>query len=442
MKTRTDSTLASHGRCAALLALFLLALGPAVLSAQDNSAQNNQVDTHELLNRLKTLEDRVRSLEAELAAVKASSAEPAPAETAQAVPPAAPAPAAAVPSGAAGAGGPSGSLPIYTSTSSLSKIFNPDISLIGDFIGAAGRDPMDRTPALEFHEAELGLQAIIDPFARGDIFLSFGPEGVEVEEAYATFTALPAGFLVKAGKMRSNFGKVNTLHIHNLPWIDRPLVTDNLIGGEEGISDAGVAVSHLIPAPGNLFLEATAEVYRGDSPGVFTSSRRSDAAVVGHLKSYYDLTDETNIEVGGSYARGHGEFGTDSINRLFGLDATLRWKPLRRSVYKSFIARTEYAWSRRDDPLNGPQRSFGYFGSLEYQLSRRWFLGGRYDWSERATDASLHDSGGSVLFTFWPSEFSSLRLQLRRTRFAEGVTGTEALFQLLFVLGAHGAHPF
>jgi len=409
-----------------------------------------ETDPEELLLRLKALEERVRSLEAELHTVRAASAQqeatpkppeqpPAPAAQGSAV---AAGPAAGVPSGAAGAGGPSGQLPLYGGASSMTKVFNPDISLIGDFVGVAGRDPMDRSPALELHEAELGLQAIIDPFARGDVFLSFGPEGVEVEEAYVTFTSLPAGFLVKGGKLRSNFGKVNTLHTHNLPWIDRPLMTDNLVGGEEGISDAGVSISHLIPAPGNLFLEATAEVYRGESEGVFASSGRSDASVVGHLKSYYDLTDQTNIEIGGSFARGHSEFGSEFINRLFGLDATLRWKPLRRSVYRSLIARSEYAWSRRDDPFAGPQRSFGYYGSLEYQLSRRWFLGGRYDWSERAEDAALHDSGGSILFTFWPSEFSSFRTQLRRTRYAEGNTGTEALFQLLFNLGAHGAHPF
>ena len=441
METRAGFISCRRGRCAALLVLFAVALGPGSASAEVNS--------QELLDRLKALEERVHSLEAALVTLRAASAEgsqePAPEET---VPPAGPrpavaaAPAAGVPAGAAGAGGPSGQLPLYGGASSMTKVFNPDIGLIGDFVSVAGHDPMDRLPAFELHEAELSLQAIIDPFARGDIFLSFGPEGVEIEEAYITFTSLPAGFLVKGGKLRSNFGKVNTLHTHRLPWIDRPLMTESLVGGEEGISDAGFSVSHLLPAPGNLFLEATAEIYRGESEGIFESSRRSDASVVGHLKSYYDLTEQTNIEIGGSYARGHNEFGSDSITRLFGLDTTLRWKPLRRSVYKSFIARSEFAWSRRDDPLASPQRSFGYFGSLDYQLSRRLFLGGRYDWSERAADASLHDSGGSILLTFWPSEFSSVRTQLRRTRYAEGNTGLEALFQLLFNLGAHGAHPF
>ena len=64
--------------------------------------------------------------------------------------------------------------------------------------------------------------------------------------------------------MRAAFGKVNTLHNHVLPWTDRPLVTQNLVGGEDGIADAGISVARLIPNPW-IFLEATGQVFRGDS---------------------------------------------------------------------------------------------------------------------------------------------------------------------------------
>ena len=64
--------------------------------------------------------------------------------------------------------------------------------------------------------------------------------------------------------MRAAFGKVNSLHNHVLPWADRPLVINNLVGGEDGIDDAGVSVAHLIPNPW-IFLEATGQVFRGDS---------------------------------------------------------------------------------------------------------------------------------------------------------------------------------
>ena len=126
------------------------------------------------------------------------------------------------------------------------------------------------------HESEASFQAIVDPYARADFFIAFGEEGVDLEEGFITFPALPGGLLTKVGKMRAAFGKVNTLHNHVLPWTDRPLVIDNLVGGEEGIGDAGISVARLIPNPW-LFLEATGQVFRGDS-GDSCSSDRASAA--------------------------------------------------------------------------------------------------------------------------------------------------------------------
>ena len=52
------------------------------------------------------------------------------------------------------------------------------------------------------------------------------------------------------------------------------------------------------------------------------------------------------------------------------------------------------------------------------------------------------DKGGSLLLTFWPSEFSQIRGQYRHTRYGEGIKANEFLFQFLFSIGAHGAHTF
>ena len=74
-------------------------------------------------------------------------------------------------------------------------------------------------------------------------------KGVDLEEGFITFPAIPGGLLVKVGKMRAAFGKVNALHSHAIPWTDRPLVINNLTGGEEGIADAGVSAARLISNP-------------------------------------------------------------------------------------------------------------------------------------------------------------------------------------------------
>jgi len=105
------------------------------------------------------------------------------------------------------------------------------------------------------------------------------------------------------------------------------------------------------------------------------------------------------------------------------------------------VGRSEVIWSRRGQP-NGVQNALGYYISGDYQFARRWFAGIRYDRSNRADDALLTDKGQSAVLTYWPSEFSQLRGQYRRTQYATGPTANEFLMQLQFSIGAHGAHPF
>ncbi len=388
--------------------------------------------------RIKALEERIIALEGQVRVLKSQQVAQAAAPAAAPVAPAPSAPAPTVQVEAAPSAGP---LPVYGGASAAAKALNPDISAIGDFIATGGGNSIRPSPALQMHESELGLQAIIDPYARGDFFLSFGESGVNLEEGYITFTALPAGFVARAGKMRSAFGKVNTMHNHVLPWVDRPLVSENLVGGEDGINDAGFSIERILPAPKGIFLQATGQVFRGDSDEVFKSFRKSDVSTVAHLRGYRDITESTNLDLGLSYARGHNDLGSNFLTQLYGIDATVRWKPLRRAIYHSFIGRTELIWSQRQQlPLE--QRSFGFYTSGDYQLGRRWFIGGRYDWADRSRNGRFTDKGGSAVLTYWPSEFSQIRGQYRFTHYAEGLDANELLMQIQFSLGAHGAHPF
>jgi len=381
----------------------------------------------ELAELRREYSDRFASIEAQIEALRAATGEP----KSQAVPAAAssPPPVETPPSPA-----PTGLV------ASSSKVFNPDIAAIGNFVGAAGRSPGGGEPSLNMQEGEFSFQAVVDPYARADFFVTVGPEGAGLEEGTITFPTLPGGVLAKVGKMRDAFGKVDQLHAHTLPWVDRPFVTQNLTGGEDGLADSGISVARLIPNPW-LFLEATGQVYQGNSE-VFKAPNRSDLATVGHLRAYQDLGESTNIDLGGSIAYGHNGVTADTTTRLLGVDATLRWKPLRRSIYTHFLARGEVTWSRVVE-TGGALDAVGGYGYLEYQFARRWTAGLRYDNSEQALAPWLRDEGGSFILTFKPSEFSLVRAQYRRTTFA----GTdhpenELLFQFLFAIGAHGAHPF
>ncbi|MEP6593079.1 MAG: hypothetical protein ABJC51_05275 [Acidobacteriota bacterium] len=392
----------------------------------------------------------MRALQSELAALRAAGAPATPGPAPQLVLPPQAEPSASAPPAAVGADAPTAqNLPVYAGASS--KPFNPDIGIIGNFLSAGGvsrggSSALAPVPLMTLQESEASFQAVVDPYARADFFLALGEEGIEVEEGFITFPTAPGGLLIKVGKMRATFGRLNAFHNHTLPWTDRPLVMYNLLGGasddpDTGIKDAGVSVSRLIPV-GKLFLEATGEVFRGDSGTLFQSNRRQDFSTIGHLRAYTDLTEGSNLEMGASFARGHNDLGTGLTTRLYGADVTYRWKPLTRAIYRSFVGRSELMWSRRDQPM-GVAQAFGTFVSGDYQFARRWVAGGRFDSAERGREVNVRDRGWSAVLTFWPSEFSQLRSQYRRTRFGDRDEVAHELFlQVLFTIGAHGAHAF
>ena len=312
-----------------------------------------------------------------------------------------------------------------------SKVFNPDTSVIGNFLSKAGRKnpyefgPDNARAPFQLDEAEVAFEAFVDPYAKGKFFLSVTPEGIDVEEGYAQFVALPHDFTAKVGKMKAIFGKDNTWHTHVRPWADQPLVIHNFFG-DEGLNDSGVSVSKVINNPWNTFVEATGEVFNGDG----------DLLYNGHLKAFRDITENSNLELGTSYAR-HGHGG----DQFAGVDVTYRWKPLQRGLYQSLIARFEGIANDR----RGLDRNLkGFYTSLDYQFAQRWFTGVRIDSADRAVDFSqFRDRGASATLTFWPSEFSQLRGQLRRTHYGDvDRTFNELLLQLQFSIGAHGAHTF
>ncbi len=321
-----------------------------------------------------------------------------------------------------------------------STYFNPSVSVIGNYLAVGGHNRVEKLPNSSLRESELGLQAVVDPYARADFFLSFGEENVDVEEGFATFTALPASLLVKVGRMRSYFGKVNTLHLHVLPWPDEPLTVTNFLG-EDGWIGSGVSIAKLIPLPGDTFSEGTLQVFRADAPDLFNARSRGDLAYDGHYRVFRDLTEAVNLDLGLSYATGPNGVTTSSKTRLAGFDFTLRWKPLRTATYRSATIRGEFVHSRRDLEAGGVGAG-GWFLAGDYQLAKRWYLGARLEAAGHPDEASLTDRGQALIVTFWPSEFSQIRGEARRRAYAGGIAANELLLQLQFAIGAHGAHPF
>lgn len=232
-----------------------------------------------------------------------------------------------------------------------SNLLNPNISLIGDIRGNFGRDFEPDARAFQLHEAEIGIQAPIDPYARADAFIAISPEeGIDLEETYITFQTLPAGIQAKVGKFRSNFGKFNRVHLPETQFGDRPLVTQTYFG-EEGLAGVGISLSVMVPNRWvylNLDVEATSLPEEAPAFGLepppapggaaseeelITGGRRRDLMYLSRLGTFLDLGESANITLGGTYATGvYNEVGTLRTH-MQGIDVTLRWQPPRRAIY-------------------------------------------------------------------------------------------------------------
>jgi hypothetical protein len=325
-----------------------------------------------------------------------------------------------------------------------SNILNPNISLVGNLVGFAGGDRTLPDKAFDLSELELGIQAPIDPYARADAFIAFTAEGIDVEEGYVTWLALPASLSLKAGKFRSNLGKFNRTHPPETPFVDRPLAAERFFG-DEGLAAVGISASYLLPVPFYLNLDGEVTTNWDEAPlfGDVTESgelrsggRRRDLGYLARVSTYRDFSESTNLTVGASFARGVHDAAGELSSDVFAADATLRWKNPRRAIYRSAIWQTEAYFTRREEEP-GSQGAFGGFSYVEYQFQRRWRTGIRADYVEDPTE-----KGGLVYVTFWPSEFSALSAQGRLIRRADGRDDFAAFLKLTFNIGPHGAHPF
>lgn len=322
---------------------------------------------------------------------------------------------------------------------------NPEISAIGD-VRAVYRSPAERHFDFEFHEAEFAFKSIVDPYARADFFISMGQDPVdgefhvELEEAYLMSLALPFGLQAKGGQFRSTFGRMNPVHPHALPIIDLPGVYTNYLG-DEGLKDVGVSVSWLVPNPLDFYQELVVEFTGGppESPS-FMRSGGDRFLYLGHLKNFWDLTQNATFELGLTGAGGPNDSSGTTL--LGGLDITYKWKPLRTGRYSSFLLQAEAIVSRRDEPAGGRVDSWGAYLLSTVQLSERLFVTGRFDYSNLPSSSSYVERAYSGTLGWLATEFQKLELEVRQTSSNMYPSVSSITLRSVFVIGAHGAHAY
>lgn len=344
------------------------------------------------------------------------------------------------------------------SRSRQSGVLNPNISAIGNFFTSATENHAVAKPVnLGLSEAELAFQAYVDPYARADFYLAFhnesedpffGPDSeaaasgdytAELEEAYLTTLSLPFRLQAKAGKFRANFGRINQVHPHALNYIDMPRMYVNYLGGE-GISDKGLAINWLIPNPFGFYQELSFEITSGALQGPSFEGGSKDLLYLGHLRNFFDLNDNTTLELGFSGIQGPNDANGHQTT-IGGSDLTLIWRPVRYNRYKSFEWTTEGLVSKRRMPGESVT-SYALYSFMRYQVRQRWFIGARYDYSEFPENNKVNEAAYSSVLSFFATEFQKIDLQYQYGVPAEGKNFNRVLLRVVFVIGAHGAHKY
>jgi hypothetical protein len=321
---------------------------------------------------------------------------------------------------------------------------NPDISAIGDF-RAAYTSEGKRNVELYFNQLEMQVTSVVDPYARANFLFSFGKDSINgdfsagLEEATLTSLDLPYQLQATVGKFKPHFTKVNTLHPHAFSFVDFPIMLERFFS-DEGLFMEGLSASWLIPNPYDFYQELDVEVGRSETNHALVQGDGNDLTYVGHLKNFFELTDNATLEVGVS-----GLSGVNSqqlATTMGALDLTYKWKPVQFNTDQSFTWQTEALLSNARLSASQTIQSYGAYSFIEYQVQKRSFVGGRYDYSALPASKSMEDRSVSLLFRFQPTEFQILALEFTHTNRSYGADINQVVLRSIFAIGTHGAHAY
>lgn len=359
----------------------------------------------------------------------------------------------------------------------------PDPEIEGLEQGA--HDPRQRGFTLQ--QAELSLAGAVDPYVRGEAFIVGTTDGVELEEAFLTSTALPWGLQLEAGTFFTEFGINNAQHPHQWAWVDQPVINSRMFGGE-ALRGPGFRLGWLTPLP--WFSEVHIGM-QNPNEGEFTSSFIGDEPVgdrpqvkqnvdnLGDLLyltrwvNSWDLDDSLTTRIGVSGLFGPNGTGNSARTYIYGADMLWRWQPpkhfrgwpfvawqtelMKRDFYADrFVASTgvEGGGEEEDDLSSAILRDWGFYTQALWGVRRPWALGVRYEYAS-GSGTSLSDGRNqdalrddrhrlSPLVVWQPTEFTRFRLQYNfdRARFLEEDDAHSFWFSMEILYGSHMAHPF
>ena len=313
-----------------------------------------------------------------------------------------------------------------------------DVSVVLDFtfLRTDDRRADDRSK-FDLRELEVGFQGWLTDKVRVDLFLTKpSDEEFEIEEGYFTLR-LPHQFMVKAGKYRLDFGKLNTTHETARPFVDLPLPLLNFLG-EEQLNDSGVTVGRLIPNPWGHEIGLSITASSADNDVSFNARSSSDPLLSARLYDLMPLGSSSDLEIGLNMATGANDERGGDRTTLALFDLTYRYRPDYATGYDypaRFMWQTEAIINARQGDT-GTTNSFGIYSLLDYQFRPAWHAGLRYDYSQ-FPDSTRSDQSVSAILTWFYSRHSKFRLQYQYLDPATGRRDHRVWLQAVLILGDH-----
>jgi len=321
---------------------------------------------------------------------------------------------------------------------------NPEISLVGDALSVytANREH-DPEPGFGYRVFGVHLQSTLDPFSLAKAAVELTPEGVELAEAYLTWTSPLPRTSLTFGKFRQQFGVINRWHEHALDQIFLPLPLQTYMG-EEGLVGTGVSGHIILPSLIAQANELTVQVTNSDNEELYNGNHSHLPTVLLHWNNYYDLSPSTYFEWGLSSVTG----ANDSLGFTFrdhhrwttlnGLDFTVSWNPSNRSLYRNLTWRNEVLHltkARFGDPT---VQALGAFSYLNYQYNRSFIFGIRFDYVQSPDFTENYEWQFVPYVTFIQSEFVYLRLEIPSRHFSTGAAAQNmVMLQIDWAAGPH-----
>ena len=333
--------------------------------------------------------------------------------------------------------------------------FNPAIGFIIDTVGSYSANQGGN---FELRAAELGISASVDPFVRGyTIITGSNQGGFDVEEAAIVTTSLPYNLGVKGGRFFADFGRLSKFHDHDLPFVNRPTVLDQYVGGESQAD--GIEGSWLLPIS-QQYLTLTAGAYNkigAENERVDNTVSRnfSEFTYLGKAFSFFPITDANSLDLGltGAFTPEVKE-DNGAKRSLTGLELTYRYTPLSQAGYRGLVWGTEALLNYENRPIGGfpanpsstsplvfeHKNAVGLYTYIEPRLTRRYYPGFLFQYAQDVNPGVGSTLSYSPYLTVWASEFQRLRLQYTRLE-APGDHDNQFFLQWTVILGSH-VHSF